>query len=240
MIVTEKVDAKKKIRLDINSCLEAEYILKEYSDKVYRDRPEIINKILLFKTVEELFRESIIAEIQTKKFSPFCLDQVKSQANLNHHMYLGLLTRRTLSRTEFDELFDNHPNLDDSRKEELWEHNTHCAVFFVNIYQEIIETIDFLKNKADESINISKIIRWIFKMLEIIKQVKHNIHFCQECGNYNDEGCNFWREVVLGIEEITEKFDPDTTSVKILKFFKALSIPCEIPSNIEELKKMVL
>jgi len=213
-------------QLNLKTCLMAEEMFRNYLVMFLdhdnpRNDTDIGNKRSLFGLVQKLYEED-------------ARDDDSNQ--IRYHLYLSQLTRRMLTRPEFDTIFESHPSMVDRWKEQLWWHNTHCPVFFNCTFQEIFHSIRVIKEHIETLSDLAKVAQYILKMIRIIQENRANFEFCTECRLNDPSLCKFWEDVTFTINQCDLTTEETYTKGTLKKYFTELEIPSKCPINIGNLE----
>ncbi|MFX1293349.1 MAG: hypothetical protein ACFFD2_00625 [Promethearchaeota archaeon] len=227
MIIERKGNFSKKIYVDVKWCIEAEIFIKKTVKMLEYwsmwDTSEILNKIGFFDLIEHLYQEYITTDLN---------------GQMVEHLYLIQLTRRILPYSEYKIVFNNHPSFEARWRDRLWYHMTHCSVFFVKTYKEILDAIKSIKDSNNRYFEIWNLMKWILKMLRIMGRFRRIFPFCEGCKFRREYKCKFWQEIYLEIRSFLCVIDEKARVTTIRTYFQKLKILCKWPQSIVGLKKL--
>ncbi|MFX1293601.1 MAG: hypothetical protein ACFFD2_01895 [Promethearchaeota archaeon] len=222
-----RLKSSEKVYVDEKVCIQAEDFIRKTMKMLEHwpmwDTSEILNKTGFFELIEHLYQEHV-----TK-------DRNGAMAD---HLYIVQLSRRILTHSEYEIVFNSHPSLNARWKDRLWRHMTHCLVFFINTYREILDAIKSIKDDENEPYEILNLLKWILKILRIMDTSRRNFPFCEECDFRSGKRCKFWSEVYSEIRGSLCLPDEKARIKAIQAYFQALEILCKCPRSIENLKKL--
>ena len=204
--------------LDLDKCCVGERVLSgtyEVMDTypIYA-MSEVLDKIGFFDLVEHNYQ-------RVRDQDP--------KGEVGDHLRFSLLSRQILTREEFDRRFNSNPCLKERWRETIWQHMTHCAVFFLNTYREVMDSIDSIKNFDLDPESIFKLLKILHTTLKVIEDYRKNHAFCEGCEYDNPILCEFWRRVALDIQKLRDDSDPETTVLKIKGYLQHFNAECRIP-----------
>jgi len=213
------------LQLDTELCLGAEERFCMYSSGLYEDdnprnHTEIAIKQGLFEVIRHWYSEDI---------------QRDENNQILCHLYLSQLTRRILSRSEFDTAFDSHPSMERHWKEQMWWHNTHCSILFVYTYQEILHSIKSIQEYAETPREVLQLANWMLTMVGLIEKFRRNFAFCVECEMNNEAECEFWKDTTVKINLFVANTPPQLNLLKVKTYFNEMEMRCKIPKTLTDL-----
>ena len=239
-------------KFDMEACLKAEKYIQDldtsYEElKQFFELKDRIGFITLKKMVDfysNWVSYQFCEEIESKEDRDDELENNEFQIMLDH-FYLSLITKRTLLFPEFEVRYESNKNLCETVRKQIWEHNKHCELFFINIYKEIIKAIDIIAGgQKREPTLVLYATRWIFRMITVIDTYRKNFRYCGGCEFDTGKRCEFWGRVMSEILGYTgRKYenglrvfkDIKTLGKEITEYYKRLIIPCKISDGVNEL-----
>ncbi|MBD3230082.1 MAG: hypothetical protein GF329_18025 [Candidatus Lokiarchaeota archaeon] len=239
-------------KFDIEVCLKAEKFIQNFETsyeelKQIFDLKDKIGFIVLKKMVDfysNWVSYQFCEEIESKEDCDDELENYEFQIMLDHFS-LSLITDRTLLFPEFEVRYESNTYLCEMARKQVWEHNTHCEVFFLNTYKEIIKGIDIIAGGQEcEPTLVLYATRWIFKMIKIIDTYRKNFRYCARCEFDSGKKCEFWGRVMSNILGYTSRRyenglrifkDLKSLGNEITRYFKRLLIHCKILDGVSKL-----
>ena len=237
------VKLRKRIKPNIKLCLTAEKLIKntvqsykalnksfKINDEINWDNIQKIERMLFIETYDKIFE----GKYEHQSYDNELINL--SQEEMINHFYLSLITDRTLSHSEFNMKFESHHLMYEWMRDKVWWHNIHCEAFFINTYREILKGIDIITGHERDPSMILYIVRWIFRMVKIIEEFRHNFQYCSSCEYNTNNECKHWKKIIFEINNLPNKINFKSLASRIIEYFKQLKLSCKISNGIEQLK----
>lgn len=130
------------------------------------------------------------------------LPESKSR-ELNYHLDLSILTDHTVTRPQFEAIFNIGPDhdIDYFMREGIWKHNTQCLLFFIRGYAAILQTLEAAVETELYYADYLHNARWLHYLLTSFHETRQFFPFCICCPQNTKTQCSFWIDVLKHIKE---------------------------------------
>lgn len=165
---------------------------------------------------------------------------VNKSQELNYHLDLSFLTDHTVTRPQFEAIFNNCPNhnVDYYMQEYIWKHNTQCLLFFIRGYATMLQTLEVAVDTELYHADYLDNARWLHYRLTSFHETRKFFPFCNCCPQNTKAQCSFWMDVLTHIKEAISGPCTEERAVTLRRYFEGLNNTCMIPKTLEELKQV--
>jgi hypothetical protein len=215
----------------LESCLQAEELTQKTCIKVNGAEPITLDE---WGKAKSDIQSAIRFEIHQLH-----LPESKTQA-LNYHLDLSFLIDHTVTRPQFEALFNSSPNhnIEYFMREYVWEHNTRCLLLFIRGYAAILQTLEVAVDTELYYADYLDNAHWLQYSLTTFHEVRKFFPFCQDCPQNTGEQCKLWMDVLLNLNEVLIGPRDKNHATILRRYFEALDISCPIPKTLDHLKRM--
>jgi hypothetical protein len=215
----------------LESCLQAEELTQKTCIKVNGAEPITLDE--WGKTKSDI-QSAIRFEIHQLH-----LPERESQV-LNSHLDLAFLTDHTVTRPQFEALFNACPshNIEYFMREYVWDHNTRCLLFFIRGYAAILQALEVAVDAELYYADYLDNAHWLYYRLASFHTTRTFFPFCNPCPQNTKTQCSFWRDVLTHIQERISGPGTKESAAALRGYFEGLNNPCIVPQTVEDFQRM--